>query len=69
MAHRNLIDFLAQVNNFVILANGFPGVGEYKNTEPISSIGKYALSKHVGGTQAKFNKTSRATFLDEAAKA
>lgn len=69
MGHRNLTDFLAQVYLYLCLANGLPGVGEYKNTQPISSVGKYALSKHLGGTQAKFNKTSRATFLDEAAKA
>lgn len=26
------------------------------------------MSKHLGGTQAKFGRNSRATFLDEAVK-
>lgn len=45
-----------------------PGAGHYQNIEPISNVGKYSMSKHVGGTQAKFGRTSRATFLDDAVK-
>ena len=61
--------FLSHGNFLAYSANGVPGAGHYKNEEPISDKGKYTNSKHFGGTQAKFGKSMRTTFLDEAAKA
>ena len=52
----------------LILGNGLPGVGQYQNTEPISTVGKYNNSKYKGGTIAKFMKTPRATFFDNATR-
>lgn len=45
-----------------------PGAGQYKSGENISGFGKYNNSKHLGGTIAKFGRSSRATFVDEVVK-
>jgi len=51
-------------DRFLNPANGVPGAGQYKSGENISGFGKYNNSKHLGGTIAKFGRSSRATFVD-----
>lgn len=46
-----------------------PGVGSYNDTVELSKFGKYQNSKYRGGTQAKFGRTSRASFVDDTVRA
>lgn len=54
-----------QVLSNINLDNKVPGSGYYNAELYLSNNGKYSNSKYKGGTQAKFSRTSRATFIDE----
>lgn len=51
-----------------IIETDTPGVGKYNATQGISNSGKYINSQIKGGSQPKFGRQSRATFLDETIK-
>ena len=51
----------------IIVDNKVPGVGKYKDISNLSKVGKYIVSVHRGGTNAKFDVERRKTRFDEAA--
>ena len=44
--------------------NKVPGPGQYNNPNSLSRVGKYLVSSHKGGTQAKFGSSKRITAFD-----
>ena len=47
--------------------NKIPGPSDYESGTGLSSIGKYVMSSHKGGTKAKFDGSKRKTKFDECA--
>ena len=48
--------------------NKVPGPGDYDNPTNLSNVGKYLISSHRGGTNAKFDNSKRLTKFDECTK-
>lgn len=42
-----------------------PGPCDYENPTNLSNVGKYLMSTHKGGTNAKFDTSKRVTKFDE----
>ena len=42
-----------------------PGPGKYQDLNSMSKTGKYIISKHEGGTKAKFDSDKRETMFDK----
>ena len=47
------------------IGNRVPGPTDYSTISNLSGVGKYIISSHRGGTNAKFNKNKRNTKFDE----